>query len=198
MLLSFILSGSSVWPFIFGIFPQWVLNRQYVQRVTSVCAHHSLCLVPKSLFLESIGWRVESIFKTPFFPSVYTLYTPTVILIGETGVCCLIDVVISTLFNLWICCNSSSWQLFVTVFISSNSGNAFVKYADIILTGQNYTWFYVAFTCIFPAGVFWPLHILFKYFVNIFVAIRTACKDINNYVVLLSPSRESFIWPSFI
>ena len=64
------------------------------------------------------------------------------------------------------------------LFVPSNLGHMFVQHANVFLTGNNYTLFSMTSTHVFYADVFQPLHILFKYFANIFVTDRTAVEDI--------------------
>ena len=83
---------------------------------------------------------------------------------------------------LWICCESYVWQLLARFFVASNLGHNSVRCYGVVLTGHNYALFYVAFTHVFSADLFWPLHILFKYFSNISVADKAECKDI--YIII--------------
>ena len=71
------------------------------------------------------------------------------------------------------------------VFSASNSGCLFVRRGEIILTRNINTWYYVVVTYIFPADIFILSHILLKYFANVFVAVRTDCKDIYNCIVFV-------------
>ena len=77
------------------------------------------------------------------------------------------------------------WQLFVTFIVASNLGPPFLRCANVVLTGYNWTRFSVVITHVFSADVFWPSHILFKYLENISVVDRTSCKDIINYIVFI-------------
>ena len=38
-------------------------------------------------------------------------------------------------------------------------------------------------THVISADIFWPSHILFKYFTNFYVAPTVVCKDVDNYIV---------------
>ena len=108
-----------------------------------------------------------------------------VILIRETYVCFLFDFVISKLSYLWIHCKSSTWKLFIMFSAAYNLGCLFVLFADAIVTGHYFTWLSVEFTYVFSADALRLSHILFKYFANIYVDTRTACKDIYYYLVFI-------------
>ena len=149
-----------VWPFLLRVFIFCLsLNRSRGRDVASIYARISLSLVPKALFLDSIGWNVETDFLN-VFNSVSTYLVHYSSSFDWINICLFLSYsFISKVLYLWICCESSTWKLSVTFFVAYNSGHLCVRYADVVLNGNNYTWYFVGFTRVFSAEIFWPSHI---------------------------------------
>ena len=69
------------------------------------------------------------------------------------------------------------------IFVTPNSGCLFIWRAKVFLNGHDWKLFSMKFSHVVSDDVFWPSHILFKYFENVSITYRNACKGI--YVIKL-------------